>query len=63
MFNGNRKNARIYSYLIPPVVTSLGMILIMIIKQIYPFGQMGFGYNDNNKDGVHVGCNVLLSES
>ena len=21
--------------------------LIMIIKQIYPFGQMGFGYNDN----------------
>lgn len=47
MFNGNRKNARIYSYLIPPVVTSLGMILIMIIKQIYPFGQMGFGYNDN----------------
>lgn len=49
MFNYNRENAKakVCSYVLPPLITCLGMILIMIIKQIYPFGSMGFGYNDN----------------
>lgn len=49
MFNYNRNSDRLKlrSYLLPPLITCLGMILIMLIKQIYPFGSMGFGYNDN----------------
>lgn len=49
MFNYNRGNAKIklYSYILPPLITFLGMVLIMAIKHIEPFGSMGFGYNDN----------------
>lgn len=47
MFNANPNRAKLRSYALPPFITCVGMILIMIIKQIYPFGSMGLGYNDN----------------
>lgn len=52
MFNNKRSNAKLVSYAIPPLITCLAMITIMMIRRIYPFGDTPLGYNDNMQQVV-----------